>query len=138
MGVSAATKRKVILIDDSELVRELVRAVLEGAGYQVLTLDSGLGASATIMREQPDLVLVDLSMPALSGDKLAALIKQGGRARSTAVAIFSDRPVAELEAAVRSSGADGYIPKTLEEDELPRNVRRFLERYELDLARRGG
>ena len=54
-------KKKVLLIDDSDAARDLYGGWLKGAGYDVVEMDRGLGASAVLIKEQPDLVILDHS-----------------------------------------------------------------------------
>ena len=58
---------KILLVDDSEFCRDMARLMLSPAGFTVLTIDSPLGFSKTLLQEKPDLALVDVTMPALNG-----------------------------------------------------------------------
>src|SRR6185436_17350338 len=69
-------KKKILLVDDSEIYRDMARYMLESRGYEVVTLSSPFAFGAAITREQPDLALVDAFMPALQGDQLIRLARQ--------------------------------------------------------------
>jgi DNA-binding response OmpR family regulator len=119
-------KRKILLVDDSEICREAIKYQLAGHGYEVIALDSPFGFGAALTREQPDLVLVDAQMPALSGDKLVEIARKN-RLCTCPIVILSDRPPRELMELVRACGASGYISKTNNDLELALAVRHYLE-----------
>jgi len=121
----SATKRRILVVDDSEICRELVKLLLQSRGFEVITLDSPFGFGAAVSREQPDLVLVDASMPALHGGKLVEVALQKGIC-SCPIVFHSDRPARELQSLVLSTGASGYIQKTSDADELAAKVEEFL------------
>src|SRR6187401_3449098 len=115
---------KVLLVDDSEICREVARAALEAKGFEVLALSSPFGFGAALARMRPDIVLVDASMPGLQGDKLVELTLRNSTHRCPIV-FYSDRPAAELHEIVRSSGAQGFIQKSGDIDRLCRSVAEY-------------
>jgi DNA-binding response OmpR family regulator len=106
---------KVAVIDDEATVLEVTNRRLQAMGHEVTTRSSALGATTWLLKERPDLVLVDLSMPALSGDEWLRLITEESLLEADgykpAFAIFSGRSVEELERIVRETCAVGYIYK---------------------------
>jgi CheY-like chemotaxis protein len=117
--------RKIMVVDDSDLCRDLTRMMLEEFGYEVVTLESGLGLSRALGREKPDLVLLDVSMPALSGNHVVAVARQH-KLHQCPIVLFSDRPPTELSALARDCGASGFIAKTSNAHALAQSVGRFL------------
>jgi CheY-like chemotaxis protein len=69
---------KVLVVDGSSLFRELVVDWLEERGHAAAAIDSAALLVSAIHRERPDLVLVDVDMPGLRGDRVAAVIRDGG------------------------------------------------------------
>ena len=67
---------KILIVDDDPVVLEIARIVLEGLGHRVCKRKEPLGTTAEIVREQPDVVLVDVYMPVVSGDQLIRTIKE--------------------------------------------------------------
>ncbi len=67
---------KVLVVDDDKLTLEVVRDMLEAGGYKVATLSAPRLIANVIVRERPDLILVDLRMPELSGDLLVEFIRK--------------------------------------------------------------
>jgi DNA-binding response OmpR family regulator len=121
----SATKRTVLVVDDSEICREIVKLALGARGYEVVALDTPFGFAATLARMQPDLVLVDVNMPALHGGKLVEVALQKGLC-TCPIVFHSDRPVRELQSLVLATGAAGFIQKTNDPDELAARVEACL------------
>lgn len=117
--------QKILVVDDSDLCRDLTRMMLEGFGYEVVTLESGLGLSRALGREKPDLVLLDVSMPAVSGTQIVEVTRQHKLHRCPIV-LFSDRPAGELSLLAKNCGAAGFIAKTSNAEALAQSVGRFL------------
>lgn len=121
-----APRRRILFVDDSETCREVVKQQLQSRGYDVTTLDSPFGFGAAIARTNPDLVLVDVYMPALDGGKLVEVAIQKGIC-SCPIVFLSERPVRELQSLVLTTKAAGFIVKTSDGDELARQVADYLE-----------
>jgi CheY-like chemotaxis protein len=118
---------KVLLIDDSELVKDLVTEALEPAGFEVSWLESPMLLAVTMRKEQPDVVLMDVNMPAISGDKAMQLAHQFGTTRAVPVLYHSSRSGDELRELVTKTGADGYLEKGCSSMELLRQVTNWVK-----------
>jgi DNA-binding response OmpR family regulator len=123
------TRGKVLVVDDDPIALELVRDRLAAQGYTVLTRGEALGTSAAIAHEAPDVVLLDVSMPGLSGERLAKLITQNARGQPVDIIFHSATDPAKLEGIVRQCNALGAIQKTADDSQ-------FMARFESLLARR--
>ncbi len=136
--VAPAVKRskqiKVMIIDDDPMVLEITAAVLRQAGYAVVVRDRALGSATEILRERPRVILLDLSLPALSGPSLVRFLQeQTATAVVNLVTIFySVRDQRELDALVREHGVAGSIQKTSDHAEFLRAFRRILARQGLE------
>lgn len=118
-------KRTIVIVDDSELSREMVRYTLTSRGYDVVTVDSPFSFGGALSRADADLVLVEAQMNALPGDKLVEIAIQN-RLCSCPIVFYSGRPAEELQALVRSSGASGYIQKSNDPEDLVMSVEDYL------------
>ena len=118
-----------MVVDDDPIALEVTRFRLEGVGFEVITREQALGTSTAIRRENPDLLLLDLHMPALSGDALARLLSRDRT--GTPVVFHSSDSIEVLQATVEANKALGAICKT-ENDAL------FLAKFErlFELAER--
>lgn len=103
---------KVMIVDDDATTLRVVRAVLENRGHTVIERQTAIGTTAAILRERPDVVVLDVRMPGLAGDRLAALIGQGKRFLPIIV-FHSSLSATEVEMLVRATGAAGFVPKGL-------------------------
>lgn len=106
------TKPKIMVVDDSTLVLDVVGEILRRGGYDVITRSVAIGTGAAILRERPILALLDVSMPLMSGTEISEAIRSSSLTRTTWIVLHSDKPEGELRALVRRCGADGYLPKS--------------------------
>lgn len=124
--MAAKSPNKIFVIDDDVHVLHNVKRMLERQGYLVGIHDGGPGCSSQALRFEPDLLLVDVKMPFLSGESFVSLFgRQGGRGRPS-IALFSAIDEARLEKTARECGADGYISKSDSGLEFARKVAGFL------------
>jgi two-component system, OmpR family, response regulator len=114
-------RAKILIVDDSTVVREAVAVMLEERGYDVVAIDSVFSFAQSLNREKPDLVLVDVNMPAMNGDKLVQIAQKHNDAPCPIV-LFSDRDPRELERLAKQCGAAGFIPKTGNADLLAHSI----------------
>jgi CheY-like chemotaxis protein len=127
--MSIEHKASILVVDDSEIVREILGLVLGAAGFRVRALASAFQMSAAIHEEKPDLILLDVMMPALNGDRAASILQQHQFSREIPVLFFSDAAEAELKELVRRSGVFGYLKKTPGCRGVPEAIERWLEAW---------
>jgi DNA-binding response OmpR family regulator len=124
--VEKSSAKTILICEDDQNLRQLVRAVL-GDGYRFLEAHDGDEALEVALRTRPDLIILDLMMPGRSGlDVLDQLREQmpDGKSR-TRVIVMSAWGHAD-EAALRA-GADRFVPKPFEADELTAIVEDVLQ-----------
>ena len=116
---------KVLLVDDDEKLRNLLKEYLEGYGYRVLTLVDGSAVPETIKKESPDIVILDVMMPVKDGLDVLREIRM-------TFAIPVIMLTAKGEAADRivglELGADDYLPKPFDPRELLARIKAVLRR----------
>ncbi|HEY6556718.1 MAG TPA: response regulator [Polyangiaceae bacterium] len=122
---------KIMIVDDDATVLEVTAAVLEQHGYEVRTRESALGTSIAIIREKPDVVLLDVHMPGLSGDRLAELMAPRPGRVSPLVILHSASSRSELEQLAAGCGAADVMEKTA-------NPAAFMKRFESILVKHAG
>ncbi|HVY32494.1 MAG TPA: response regulator [Polyangiaceae bacterium] len=121
-------KPKIVVIDDSEIVLEVTKGALEGAGYDVVTHDRPAGCVALILHEKPELVLMDVNMPGLGGDTIVSVLGKAAPTSDTIVLLHSSLSAEVLRAKSITAGAHGYIQKSGDLFGLVREVGRWLKR----------
>jgi two-component system, OmpR family, alkaline phosphatase synthesis response regulator PhoP len=119
--------KRIVVIDDSKLVLAVVTDALEAAGYEVIATDSGIEANSYIYNHRrPDLILIDVMMPLLNGDRKVRLLKQREASSRIPIVLMSTKPREELAKLTRDSGADGFIQKPFDEQSLVHQVNQLL------------
>jgi CheY-like chemotaxis protein len=126
--VVSAQMPKIVVIDDSEIVLAVVKSALTGAGYEVVVHDRSAGCVALILQEKPDLVLMDVNLPGLSGDVLVSMLAKALPGGETIVLLHSSLPIGLLRAKAAAAGAQGFIQKSGDSFRLVREVNHWLKR----------
>jgi CheY-like chemotaxis protein len=122
----APTRRhKVLIVDDNEVCRAVVRESLELGGFDVIELENPLGMSRVVNHEKPDVVLMDVEMPAMEGNKAVEILLKH-RLHECKILLYSGRAPAELETLARSCGATGFVPKSVTDAALAMAIRAHL------------
>jgi CheY-like chemotaxis protein len=108
-----ARKKRVLIVDDSEMTTLLIREELVSKGFEVTTADTADKATKIILKKQtrPDLVLLDVRMPNVNGEQFCRFIKSNSLFAGIKVVLCSGENVEELQRICRDAGADGYLPK---------------------------
>ncbi len=104
------SSKRILLVDD-DLAHLVSTRGIEAEGYVVFTHSQGFGTTNLVKMIQPDLVLLDVNMPGLSGENLASVLKANSATRQTAVVFYSSNDEDTLRASVKRLGVDGYISK---------------------------
>jgi CheY-like chemotaxis protein len=102
---------RVLVIEDDEIARELVVSLLRDGGYETFELSSPIGATQIISRERIEMVVLDIMMPGLSGDKLAKMLRANPRFGRIGIVLVSSCTLAELEEVAKSVRADAVVLK---------------------------
>jgi len=118
----------ILVVDDERKIRDLVRSYLEREGYSVLLADSGQRALETSSRVAPDLVVLDLMLPDLSGEEVARSLRT---ASDVPIIMLTSKAKEEDRVAGLRLGADDYLVK-------PFSPRELVARVETVLRRAGG
>ncbi|HEY5962305.1 MAG TPA: response regulator [Polyangiaceae bacterium] len=121
------SRLKVLVVDDDPIVLQVVHEWLAAAGYTVFTREQALGTANWVAEEKPDVVVLDVGMPALAGNELANLMHRNHNTAQVAVILYSAMEQEALLTMAKSSGAIGAIQKTS-------NGRAFLTQFERIIA----
>lgn len=117
--------KKIFVVDDEIKILEVVKSYLEHEGFTVITETNGNNVINIFKKEKPDILVLDLMLPGLSGEELCKKIRQ-----------FSDTPILMLTAKVKESdkingfsiGADDYLTKPFSPRELVMRIKAILRR----------
>ena len=117
---------RVLVVEDQEDLRAILRFMLEGAGFKVVEAANGAEGVAKAETERPDLILMDIQMPVLDGYEATRRIKAlAGMAATPIVAVSSFAMKGDEEKA-RASGCDAYVTKPYSPKQLLSLVQKIL------------
>ena len=125
---------KVLIIDDDEKLRKLVREYLEGYGFQVATLSDGLGAVEKIRDESPDIVILDVMMPGRDG---LDVLKEIRTEHAVPVMMLTAKGEDADRIVGLELGADDYLPKPFNPRELLARIKAVTRRVPSQGRRHG-
>jgi CheY-like chemotaxis protein len=104
-------KRRILLIDDSEITLAMEKSVLEGRGYEVKATSTLVEFEKTLESFKPDLILTDLHMPDAKGTDICRTLKNEFKTQDIPIVIFSSLGDEELGKLAAQVGADGFLSK---------------------------
>ncbi|KTE01722.1 two-component system response regulator [Sphingopyxis sp. H038] len=113
-------RHKVLVVDDELHIRRLIHAALARADYTIVEAESAREALEMLRDERPDIVLLDLGLPDRDGLELVPLVKQQS---DTTLIVVSARDATDQKVAALDLGADDYLTKPFDTDELLARVR---------------
>ena len=119
-------KRRVLILDDSQVTLDLLRLALEQAGFDVTTAaDLASFERGAAMTPAPDIVLIDVQMPEAYGDDVASTLR-GARNVQVPILLISTLDEQELERRAAEAGVDGFVSKQAGADAVVRRVGEML------------
>jgi type IV pilus assembly protein PilB len=119
---------RVVIADDEPPVRDMVRLLLEGQGYQVISAADGEEALGKIRDEQPDLVVLDVVMPKRDGFSVCKAVRSSMETMFIPIMMLTGQDSVEEKLRGLSYGADDYITKPFNADELLARIESVLRR----------
>jgi two-component system, cell cycle response regulator DivK len=124
MSTSAA--RKILLIEDNEMSRDMLSRRLERQGYAVVSAQDGSEGVRLAREEHPDLILMDLSLPVLDGWGASQRLKSDEATRSIPVIALTAHAMAGDEARARAAGCDDFDTKPVDLSRLLAKINALL------------
>ncbi|ESQ92804.1 response regulator [Asticcacaulis benevestitus] len=110
--------KRVLAVDDSKTMRDMVNFTLKNAGYEVIEAEDGLKALALAKAQSVDVILTDINMPNMDGISLVKELRAQPQYRSTPILILTTEGGDDKKAAGRAAGATGWIVKPFSPDKL--------------------
>lgn len=120
--------QRILVVDDDKLIVRLVKSYLQDAGFIVLTAYDGPSALHTIRRERPDLVVLDLQLPGYDGWEITRRVRADDHLAATPVLMLTARVQDSDKILGLELGADDYLTKPFNPDEVVARVRAILRR----------
>jgi CheY-like chemotaxis protein len=131
-----STKALILVVEDFDDAREMYRDYLEFSGFRVETARDGREAIEKARSLQPDLILMDLSLPGIDGWEATRLLKAAPDTRHILIVALSAHALAAEGERARAAGCDGFIAKPCLPPDLVHEIVRYLKGQGMD--RRSG
>lgn len=119
-------KRSILIVDDSESIRELVGSSLSDAGFDVTKGVNGKDAYSKLEDLQVDLVITDLNMPEMDGIMLVKAIRDNPKYKFLPIIILTTESEAKKRQEAKDAGATGWIVKPFEKDRLLKIINKVV------------
>ena len=120
-------QKKILIVEDDSSYQEVLKAYLSSRGFAVTAAATGAEALWSLSQEKPDLIILDLMMPEMSGEHVCRLIKTDPALKDIIVFILSAKKDLQTKLNCLNMGAEEYLLKPVEMEELAARVTRFLE-----------
>jgi twitching motility two-component system response regulator PilH len=117
---------KVMVVDDAYSELQVIESILRSAGHDVLTYLDGEQLEEKIVKERPDVVLLDIVMPKRNGYEVLRGVRKDERTKHTRVVVVSSKNQESDRVWGMRQGADEYLPKPFTPEQLLTVVRRFV------------
>jgi CheY-like chemotaxis protein len=113
LAAALEARRRVLIVDDSEIVARLLREELEAKGFEIQYAPDAEKATSIILKRQtrPDLILLDINMPKVDGGQFCRFVKKNEMFKSIKVIFCSGEQKEKVKRLVAECGADGFISK---------------------------
>jgi two-component system chemotaxis response regulator CheY len=115
---------KVLAIDDSKTIRELLRSVMEDAGFDFTSAVDGVDGVERYAEVRPDVVITDINMPNMDGYGVIDAIRKGSIDNQVPILVLTTESGDKLKARARDAGATGWIVKPFDDVSLVSVIRR--------------
>ena len=119
--------KKIMIVDDEESLIELVRAILEGEGYEVISAMNGEEALEKLKTVKPDLILLDMMMPGMSGREVCERIRKNPKTKDLKIAFLTVAKFSEAgKDILKKMNVADYITKPFDNEDLVRRVKKLV------------
>ena len=119
---------RILAVDDSATILQMITAILEGDGYEVVTAVDGAEALDKARSEEPALILLDVMLPKLDGYRVCRLLKFDQNYKHIPIVMLTAKAEDAAMATGIRTGADQYLTKPVEPETLLATVRAELDR----------
>lgn len=119
--------KRVLVVDDSAMMRLIVCEMIEQLGHETIEARNGVDAIAFARAREPDLVVLDVIMPEKSGFETLKELRGMEKLRTTPIIILTTEGNEEFVAKAREEGANDFLTKPVDLDELEEKTRHYLD-----------
>lgn len=119
--------KRILIVEDNTLVQEVYTSALQTLDCDVVAAENGDEAMAYAREETPDLIIMDIMLPGVSGLDLVRRMKADAALRDVPIIVVTTKAAAGDQREIHEAGADGYLPKPIKVDQFIGTVRSLLE-----------
>ena len=120
--------KKVLIVDDEEDIRIMLKQQFVTSGYEVVTACDGQEGLAVAQKEMPDIIILDEMMPKMDGYKMAGLLKSDMRFNKIPIIMFSARAEDPQNSLSKEIGVDMYLTKLVDFQTILQNVEQLVQK----------
>ncbi len=118
----------ILLVEDSPLNRRLIEAILKPRGYRLLVAEDGQKGIDIAVAERPNLILMDVQLPEVSGYDATRILKAREETRHIPIVALTAHAMSDERDRAVAAGCDGYIVKPIDTRAFPDQIREYLSR----------
>ena len=120
-------KKKIMIVDDEEGIVELVTAILEEEGYEVITAMDGKECLEKLKKVKPDLILLDMMMPGMSGREVCEKIRKNPKTKNLKIVFLTVARFSEMgKGVLKKLNVLDYITKPFDNKDLVRRIKNIV------------
>ncbi|MCB1972917.1 MAG: response regulator [Geminicoccaceae bacterium] len=118
--------KKILTVDDSRTMREMLRHTLADAGFEVVTAEDGADGIRKLRESQPDVVITDINMPVMDGFEFIENVRSSEEYNRVPILVLTTESAPEKKKRAQDAGATGWIVKPFDPEKLTRAVNRVM------------
>ncbi len=120
--------KKVLIVEDNELNQKLFIDLLEANGYVTIQTRDGKEALELAKNEKPDLILMDIQLPNISGIEVVQLIKKEPKIKHIPIIAVTAFAMQNDEEQILAAGCEGYLPKPISIEPFVETIQKYLDK----------
>ena len=122
-----ADRSRVLVVDDYADAREMYSEYLQFSGFEVVEATNGREALQRAVEDQPDIILMDLSLPVMDGWEATRRLKADGRTAGIPVVALTGHALAGISEGAMKAGCDAFVTKPCLPEDLVKEIRKVLD-----------
>jgi CheY-like chemotaxis protein len=127
MNKTKTDRPRVLLVDDYPDAREMYSEYLQYSGFDVIEAGNGIEALQQAIEQEPDIILMDLSLPVMDGWEATRRLKADRRTARIPVVALTGHALAGISEGARRAGCDAFVTKPCLPEDLVKEIRKVLE-----------
>jgi len=131
-----AERSRVLLVDDYPDAREMYSEYLQFAGFDVVEAANGIEALQSAIDHEPDIILMDLSLPVMDGWEATRRLKADDRTKAIPVVALTGHALAGISEGARKAGCDAFVTKPCLPEDLVKEIKKVLDETSTTAAKK--